>query len=103
MTSEFNKKTCDRRTFVKNYMAAGGLTYTQACRVYDVMCKTFEEAILNGTKITVGRVGAVVPHWRAPRDVQMHFGTSPGPRGRRESRGTGTPPRHPTWRSTVPG
>jgi hypothetical protein len=54
-------------------MREGGLTYSQACRIYDVMCRTFEEAIVTGTKITVGRVGAIVPFWRPPREFQMHF------------------------------
>ena len=54
-------------------MKDGGLTYSQACRLYEVMCGVFEEAIINGCKTTIGRVGAVVPYWRPPRDIQMHF------------------------------
>ena len=54
-------------------MKEGGLTYSQSGRLYEIMCSTFEEAIVTGTKVTVGRVGAIVPRWRPPRDVAMHF------------------------------
>lgn len=65
--------TYDRRAFVARFMKDGGLTYSQACRMYDVMCRVFEEAIITGSKATIGRVGAIVPYWRPPRDIQMHF------------------------------
>jgi hypothetical protein len=68
-----DKATYDRRAFVCRFMREGGLTYSQACRLYDVMCRTFEEAIVTGNKVTVGRVGAIVPFWRPPREFQMHF------------------------------
>lgn len=67
------RATYDRRAFVARFMREGQLTYSQACRLYEVMCRTFEEAIITGSKITVGRVGAIVPYWRPPRDIQMHF------------------------------
>lgn len=67
------KTTYDRRAFVSRFMREGGLTYSQACRMYEVMCRTFEEAIVTGSKVTVGRVGAIVPFWRPPREFQMHF------------------------------
>lgn len=50
-----------------------GLTYSQACRLYVTMCAVFEEAIITGNKVTIGRVGAIVPYWKPPRDYQMHF------------------------------
>lgn len=65
--------TCDRRTFISRYMKDGGLTYSQACRQYEIMCSVFEEAIITGSKVTIGRVGAIVPRWKPPRDIQMHF------------------------------
>ena len=65
--------TCDRRAFVTKFMNDGGLTYSQACRVYEVMCSAFADAIVSGSRITIGRVGSIVPCWRPPRDVQMHF------------------------------
>ena len=68
-----DQTTFDRRAFVAKFMSEGGLTYSQACRQYDVMCSVFEEGIVTGTKITIGRVGAIVPYWRPPRDIQMHF------------------------------
>ena len=65
--------TYDRRAFVAKFMGDAGLTYSQACRVYETMCAVFEEAIITGSKVTIGRVGAIVPYWRPPRDIQMHF------------------------------
>jgi len=70
---KLEQSTYDRRAFVNRFMREGGLTYSKACRMYEVMCLTFEDAIITGSKITVGRVGAIVPYWRPPRDVQMHF------------------------------
>lgn len=71
--NELERTTYDRRAFVTRYMKDGGLTYSQACRMYEVTCQLFEEAIVTGNKITIGRVGAIVPYWRPPRDIQMHF------------------------------
>jgi len=65
--------TFDRRAFVARFMRDGGLTYSQSCHLYEVMCGVFEEAIITGSRITIGRVGAIVPCWRPPRDIQMHF------------------------------
>ena len=73
MSDKIDQATCDRRAFVSRFMREGGLTYSQACRIYDVMCLTFADAIVTGNKITVGRVGSIVPCWRPPRDIQMHF------------------------------
>lgn len=70
---KLDKVTYDRRAFVNRFMREGGLTYSQSCRMYDVMCAAFEEAIVTGSKITIGRVGSIVPVWRPPRDIQMHF------------------------------
>ena len=67
------QSTFDRRVFIDRFMQHGGLTYVQASRLYDVMCQTFEEAIVTGNKVTIGRVGAIVPCWRPSREVQMHF------------------------------
>jgi len=65
--------TYDRRSFVAAFMKEGGLSYSQACRLYEVMTGVFESAIITGSKVTIGRVGAIVPYWRPPRDIQMHF------------------------------
>jgi hypothetical protein len=71
--NEIDAKTFDRRTFIDRYMKEGGLTYSQACRLHTVTCNVFEEAIITGSKVTIGRVGAIVPCWRSPREIQMHF------------------------------
>jgi hypothetical protein len=66
------KGTVDRRTFISKFMRAG-LTYSQATRLYEVMCGVFEDGIVSGNRISIGRVGALVPSWRPPRDINMHF------------------------------
>ena len=71
--SKSERTTCDRRVFVSRFMRESGLTYSQACRVYDTMCRTFADAIVTGSRVTIGRVGSIVPYWRPPRDIHMHF------------------------------
>ena len=68
-----DQATCDRRAFISRFMREGGLTYSQACRSYEVMCVTVADAIVNGNKVAIGRVGSIVPCWKPPRDVHMHF------------------------------
>ena len=70
---KLDKITYDRRCFVKRFMQEGGLSYTQACHLYEIMCHLFEEAIITGNRITIGRVVAISPQWVPPRDIQMHF------------------------------
>ena len=70
---QIDRTTYDRRVFVSRFMREGGLTYSQACRVYDIMTATFADAVVTGNKATIGHVGAIVPFWRAPRDIQMYF------------------------------
>ena len=72
------KSTFDRRIFVDRFMKQGGLTYSQACRQFDIMCGVFGDAIVTGNKLTIGRVGALVPAWRSPREHNMHFRVKKG-------------------------
>lgn len=74
----------DRRNFVEHLMREGDLTYAQATKIFNVVCSVFGEAVVNGARINIGRVGAIVPHWRPPRDVRMHFTR----RGKKVRRGT---------------
>ena len=67
------QETFDRRAFVSRFMAECGLTYHQACAAHAAMCHAFEEAVISGSKITIGRVGSITPRWRPPREIQMHF------------------------------
>lgn len=50
-----------------------GVTYAQACSVYDCMCRCMADGIVNGCKISFGRVGSIKPVWQPARDVNMHF------------------------------
>jgi len=67
------KGTVARESFISKFMKEGGLTYSQSIRMFDVMCNVFEEGIVTGNKIRIGRVGALIPSWRPPRDIHMHF------------------------------
>lgn len=67
------KKTIDRARFIKNYMSHGGLTYLQAIKAYDAMTFTFENAVINGDKISIGRVCCLDPETKEPREVHMGF------------------------------
>jgi len=58
-------------------MGECGLTYAQACRVYDTMVGVIEDGITKGSKIGIGKVGAIVPHRRPPRAVSMNCAKSP--------------------------
>jgi hypothetical protein len=59
-------------------MKESGLTYSQACRVYDAMCGVFSDAIITGNRATIGRVGAITPVWRPAREINMHFKVKKG-------------------------
>jgi hypothetical protein len=59
-------------------MKEGGLTYSNACRVYEVMCGVFSDGIVTGNRVTIGRVGALMPVWRPPREIRMHFRVKKG-------------------------
>lgn len=37
------------------------------------MCRSFEDGVVNGAKIRIGRVGALLPVWQPPREHHMHF------------------------------
>jgi hypothetical protein len=67
------KTTYDRKVFIERFMHDAGLSYVQACSLYRVMCRVFEDAVITGNKVTIGRLGALVPKWRPPRDYHMHF------------------------------
>lgn len=63
---------------MNRFMRDAGLTYSQACRVYDTMCSTFGDAITSGNRVTIGRIGALMPVWKQPREINMHFKVSKG-------------------------
>ena len=71
-------RTVTRREFVSRFMQDAGMTYHQACRAYTCLCRTIEDAVVCGLKVSVGQVGAIVPVWRKPREVKKHFDRGPG-------------------------
>lgn len=65
--------TITRRDFVARYMRECGVPYALACKIYDTTCRAFEDGVIRGVKIAIGRVGAVVPVVKSARDIHMHF------------------------------
>ena len=64
--------TISRADFVKKFVAAG-FEYADAHRAYNVVVSTFEDALTTNAKLSIGRVGALVPIRRAPRVIKMGF------------------------------
>ncbi len=76
--SKSNKKTVDRREFIRRWMDESGVTYDVACQLYNTMVSTFEDGVADGSKITIGRLGALIPKWRPAREVVKGFERGPG-------------------------
>jgi nucleoid DNA-binding protein len=66
-------QTYNRREFITRFMRECGLSYVQASRIYDTMVGVFEDGICSGSKIKIGKVGAIYPVRRPPREVSMNF------------------------------
>jgi hypothetical protein len=62
-----------RKEFVYKFMRECGMSYVEACRAFTTMVALFEDGVLCGSRITIGRVGCLNPHWRPPREVRMGF------------------------------
>jgi hypothetical protein len=72
--------TVTRRVFVSRFMRDCGFSYEKASRIYASMCRTFEDGVTNGSKVGIGRLGAIVPVWQQPRTIHMHFERKSGQR-----------------------
>ena len=66
-------KAINRADFVRRYMTDCGLTYVQACYIFDVMVSIMEDAVVTGTKVNFGRLGTLTPIRKAPRTYTMGF------------------------------
>jgi hypothetical protein len=71
--SVLERQSVVRRDFIRRWMQECGVTYDAACGLYRVMTATFEDGVANGQRITIGRLGALVPRWQEPRQVVMGF------------------------------
>jgi hypothetical protein len=65
--------TVGRNEFIRRWMQECGITYDSACQLYRSMVSTFEEGVANGQKVTIGRLGALVPHLQNSRTAVMGF------------------------------
>jgi hypothetical protein len=70
--------TIGRNEFIRKWMTECGVTYDVACQLYRTMVSTFEDGVANGQKVTIGRLGALVPHWQGSRTAVMGFRRVPG-------------------------
>ena len=64
--------TIPRAEFVRRFVAAG-FEYADARKAYRVVVQTFEDAVLTNSKLSIGRIGALVPVRRPPRVIKMGF------------------------------
>lgn len=65
--------TVGRNAFISRWMEECGITYDMACLIYRTMVSSFEDGIANGQKVTIGRLGALVPRWQDSRMAVMGF------------------------------
>lgn len=72
------RKTVNRKDFIARLMQDTGLTYDEAIQVFECLISVIEDAVVNVETVRFGRVGALVPHVRPPREVQMGFRVGKG-------------------------
>lgn len=65
-------KAVTRFEFIRRLMAAG-MTYTTASTAYDTFIRTLEDAVVNGTRVNFGKLGALKPVHQKSRSVHMGF------------------------------
>jgi hypothetical protein len=75
MNETFNNEsdTVGRNVFIRRWMNECGVTYDVSCQIYRAMVSTFEDGVANGQKVTIGRLGALVPSWQNSRTATMGF------------------------------
>lgn len=67
------KQIITRAEFIRRYMNDCGLSYLESCKVYETTVSVIEDAVITGTKIGFGKVGAIVPVMMPPRVISMGF------------------------------
>ena len=66
-----------RVQFIERFVSRG-FNYTQACDAYEAMVSLFEDAIVQGRRVNIGKVGALMPVRMEPKVVHMGFKTDGG-------------------------
>lgn len=70
--------TVGRNEFIRRWMQECGVTYDVAGQIYRTMVSTFEDGVANGQRVTIGRLGALIPHRQPSRTVTMGCRKVPG-------------------------
>lgn len=70
--------TVGRNEFIRRWMEECGVTYDAASQLYRTMVSTFEDGVANGQKVTIGRLGALVPFRQESRTIVMGCRRIPG-------------------------
>jgi hypothetical protein len=65
-------KVIDRQDFILK-LKSSGLSYVEATIAYEATVALFRDAVVNGHRVNIGKVGAIVPIMRPPRPVRMGF------------------------------
>ena len=61
-----------RSKFEEEFVNAG-FSYEEARRAYSALVSVFENCIVRGERVSLGRIGALVPTVKPPRVVKMGF------------------------------
>ncbi len=67
------RKSINRNDFISAFMRSCGVTFSQACLLFDTMVSVFQDGMVNGAKIRIGRLGALDPVRHEPKTVHMSF------------------------------
>ncbi len=62
----------NRADFIRR-LVDEGFTVSEATKAYNCMIRTFDDAIVAGARINLGRIGALKPQMQEPRTVHMGF------------------------------
>ena len=54
-------------------MEKGGFTFVEACRAFDCVTGVFADALVTGSKVTVGQVGVLLPTRLSSKEFTMGF------------------------------
>ncbi len=71
-TEPLRKKTIKREDFVEAFVRQG-MTYEAAINAFDAMVQTFENAVVNGQNVRIGKMCCLSAVKKPPRQVKSGF------------------------------
>ena len=67
-----------RQQLLQRLVKDCGLSYTEAAKIYSTFVAVIGDAVVAGSKISIGKVLSLTPSIRDPRTVNMNFLKTPG-------------------------